>query len=136
MHETRTRALNDAAIRRGRYVLYWMQASQRAVDNPALDVAVELGNSMPLPVLCVFGLAASYPDANLRHYAFMLEGLRETKESLENQGIWQALSACRTRLPSPSLTKRPFLCVTADIFVIRRIGAALFLNAAHAKFSR
>ncbi len=91
MHETRTRALNDAAIRRGRYVLYWMQASQRAVDNPALDVAVELGNSLSLPVLCVFGLAASYPEANLRHHAFMLKGLRETKEGLENQGIQLAV---------------------------------------------
>ena len=91
IHETRTRALNDAEIRRGNYVLYWMQASQRAVDNPALDVAVELANSLSLPVLCVFGLAASYPEANLRHYAFMLEGLRETKESLENRGIQLAI---------------------------------------------
>ena len=29
--------------REGRCVVYWMQRSQRGVDNPALDVAVELG---------------------------------------------------------------------------------------------
>ncbi|HVP20022.1 MAG TPA: deoxyribodipyrimidine photo-lyase [Spirochaetia bacterium] len=77
--------------RRGRYVLYWMQASQRAVDNPALDVAVEEANSLSLPVLCVFGLTASYPEANLRHFAFMLEGLRETRQTLEGRGIQLAV---------------------------------------------
>jgi deoxyribodipyrimidine photo-lyase len=56
-------------------------------------VAVELGNSLSLPVLCVFGLDASYPQANLRHYAFMLEGLRETRENLEARGVQLAVVA-------------------------------------------
>ena len=91
MHETRTRALNGAPVGRGRYVLYWMQASQRAVDNPALDVAVEQANDLSLPVLCVLGLDVSYPEANLRHFAFMLEGLRETGEALEARGVQLAV---------------------------------------------
>ena len=91
MHESRISALNTAAVRRGRYVLYWMQASQRAVDNPALDVAVERANDLSLPVLCVFGLSSSYPEANLRHYAFMLEGLAETRVRLAEIGVQLAV---------------------------------------------
>ena len=87
MHESRISALNGAAVRRGRYVLYWMQASQRAVDNPALDVAVERANDLSLPVLCVFGLSSSYPEANLRHHAFMLEGLAETRTRCAEIGV-------------------------------------------------
>ena len=30
----------------GECVVYWMQRAQRALDNPALDVAVELGNEL------------------------------------------------------------------------------------------
>jgi len=79
--------LNREPVRKGRYVLYWMQASQRAVENPALDAAIARANSLDLPVLCVFGLTASYPEANLRHYAFMIEGLAETRASLARFGI-------------------------------------------------
>jgi deoxyribodipyrimidine photo-lyase len=35
----------------------------------------------------VFGLTDDYPDANLRHYWFMLEGLKETQTALEKRGI-------------------------------------------------
>jgi len=79
--------LNREPVRKGRYVLYWMQASQRAAENPALDAAIVRANSLDLPVLCVFGLTASYPEANLRHYAFMIEGLAETRASLARFGI-------------------------------------------------
>lgn len=30
----------------GECVVYWMQCAQRALDNPALDVALELGNEL------------------------------------------------------------------------------------------
>lgn len=83
----RESALNRAPVRRGRYVLYWMQASQRAEENPALDAAIARASSLGLPVLVVFGLASSYPEANLRHYSFMIEGLAETRDALEAKGI-------------------------------------------------
>ena len=41
--------------------------------------------------MCVFGLTASYPEANLRHYAFMIEGLAETRASLARPGITLAV---------------------------------------------
>ncbi|RME35909.1 MAG: deoxyribodipyrimidine photolyase [Thermoflexia bacterium] len=68
-------------------VLYWMQSSQRACWNPALEFAVDQANERGLPLLVAFGLTPHYPEANLRHYAWMLEGLRETAQSLLERGI-------------------------------------------------
>ncbi len=71
----------------GRYVLYWMQASQRARHNPALEYAARQANDLQKPLLVFFGLTGSFPEANLRHYAFMLDGLRETHAALHRRGI-------------------------------------------------
>lgn len=83
----RVRALNGRPFRPGRYILYWMDASQRASGNPALEHAIALGNGLRLPVVVAFGLTPRYPEANLRHYAFMVEGLRETAAVLRERGI-------------------------------------------------
>ncbi|MDN7025326.1 deoxyribodipyrimidine photolyase [Methanoculleus sp. FWC-SCC1] len=71
----------------GEYVLYWMQASQRADWNHALEYAVERANALRRPLVVFFGLTWSYPEANGRHYRFMLEGLQETEERLKERGI-------------------------------------------------
>ena len=83
----RIHPLNHRPFASGQYVLYWMQASQRAYWNPALEFAVDLANQRQLPLLVGFGLTDRYPEANLRHYAWMLEGLRETAEALQERGI-------------------------------------------------
>jgi deoxyribodipyrimidine photo-lyase len=87
VHETRIQRLNDLELRKGRYVLYWMQQSQRAEYNHALEYAVQLANALGESVLVGFALMDDYPEANLRHYTFMLEGLLETQASLSEQGI-------------------------------------------------
>ena len=74
---TRIQPLNDADICKGDYVLYWMQQSQRAEDNHALEFAVQQANDRGQGLLVVFGLTDGYPEANPRHYRFMLEGLQE-----------------------------------------------------------
>ena len=83
----RVRILADRPERAGDYVLYWMQASQREPFNPALEYAVATAGDLGLPVVVGFGLMPAYPEANARHYSFMLEGLRETRECLERRGI-------------------------------------------------
>ena len=84
----RIQLLNERAhADEAEYVLYWMQQSQRARHNPALERALHHANSEGLPLLVVFGLMDDYPEANLRHYTFMLEGLRETKRRLQERGI-------------------------------------------------
>jgi deoxyribodipyrimidine photo-lyase len=96
MERTLIRQLNDADERNGRYVLYWMQHSQRAWQNPALELAINEANERELPVVVTFGLMADYPEANARHYAFLLQGLADVDEGLKQRGI-----AFVVRLGSP-----------------------------------
>ncbi len=83
----RIQQLNERNVQRGDYVLYWMQQSQRAEYNHALEYAIQRANDLGQPCLAAFGLMDSYPEANLRHYSFMLEGLKETRETLAERGI-------------------------------------------------
>jgi deoxyribodipyrimidine photo-lyase len=87
IREERVRDLNEGAVRNGDYVLYWMQSSQRAEQNHALEYAVQQANEMGQRLLVVFGLTDDYPEANLRHYTFMLEGLKDAQDSLKERGI-------------------------------------------------
>ena len=87
MHDARIQRLNDRPVLDGRYVLYWMQASQRAEFNPALEYAIRRADESNLGVVVAFGMMAGYPDANARHFAFMLEGLAEVADSLRRRGI-------------------------------------------------
>ena len=84
---TRIHPLKDRPRRSGDYVLYWMQQSQRPTFNHALEHAVRTANDAGLPLLVVFGLMDAYPEANERHYHFMLQGLRDTQQQLARRGI-------------------------------------------------
>ena len=79
--------LNAKNERRGRYVLYWMQASQRASCNHALEFAIDRANELRQPLVAYFGLTIAYPEANLRHYRFMLEGLAGVRRDLAERRI-------------------------------------------------
>jgi deoxyribodipyrimidine photo-lyase len=71
----------------GEYVLYWMQQSQRAEFNPALEKGIEEANRRRLPLIVLFVLIESYAGAGRRHYRFMLQGLEETRHRLAERGI-------------------------------------------------
>ena len=87
----RIRILNDVAPRAdGAYVLYLLQQANRAHFNPALEFAIEEGNRLGLPVVACFGLldgTSGFPEANARHYAFLLQGLADAKAGLERRGV-------------------------------------------------
>ncbi len=87
IHQSRIQRLNDKPVRKGRYVLYWMQAAQRTEYNHALEYAIRRANESSIPVVVVFGLTDDYPEANLRHYLFMLQGLQEVAASLLDRGM-------------------------------------------------
>ncbi|CAB1083513.1 Deoxyribodipyrimidine photolyase, type II (EC [Olavius algarvensis Delta 1 endosymbiont] len=87
VQKSRIQVLNDAEIAKGRYVLYWMQQSQRADYNHALEYAIQQANRLGQGVLVAFGMMDDYPEANLRHYTFMLQGLKETRDTLARRGI-------------------------------------------------
>ncbi|MGL5125649.1 MAG: deoxyribodipyrimidine photo-lyase [Fusobacteriaceae bacterium] len=84
MLDKRVKYLNELDVNnKGEYVLYWMQQSCRVSYNHALNYAVQRANELDLPLLVCFGITDSYPEANERHYSFLLEGLLEVKEVLE-----------------------------------------------------
>ncbi|HEV2484862.1 MAG TPA: deoxyribodipyrimidine photo-lyase [Terracidiphilus sp.] len=68
-------------------VVYWMQRAMRIVDNPALDVAIEAGNLLRLPVVVYFQVIPNYPNANLRHYHFLQQGLRDVAEDAADRDL-------------------------------------------------
>ena len=71
----------------GRCVVYWMQRAMRIDDNPALDVAIEAANALGLPVVVFFSVIPNYPNANLRHYHFMAQGLRDVEADAAARGV-------------------------------------------------
>ena len=87
IENSRIQVLNDHAPRPGDFVLYWMQASQRTRFNFALEHAIATANRLRLPVVVLFGLMDDYPEANERHYAFMLQGLADVHAALALGGI-------------------------------------------------
>jgi deoxyribodipyrimidine photo-lyase len=85
----------------GRAVVYWMQRAVRINDNPALDVAIEAGNLLGLPVVVYFSVIPNYPNANLRHYHFLGQALRDVAEDAAERGVGFVLR----RHPESSLEK-------------------------------
>jgi len=71
----------------GKCVVYWMQRAMRIQDNPALDVAVVVANLLRLPVVVFFSVIPNYPNANLRHYHFMQQGLRDVETDAAERGV-------------------------------------------------
>ncbi len=71
----------------GNCVVYWMQRSQRALDNPALEVAVKAANLLWKPCVVFFAPVPFYPHANLRHYRFLNQGISDIAAGLKKRGI-------------------------------------------------
>lgn len=88
IHPARLQFLIDRPPRPSRdYVLYWMQQSQRTRCNHAMEYAIERANDLSLPLLVCFGLMDDYPEANARHYFFLLQGLGDVRVNLQRRGI-------------------------------------------------
>ena len=64
-----------------------MQRAQRGVDNHALNLAIAIGNELKLPVVVYFAGISNFPHANLRHYVFLQQGLRDVAEELERRNV-------------------------------------------------
>ena len=86
-------------------VVYWMQASQRVEDNLALAHAADAARELSRPLVVVFGLTSGFPEANTRHYQFLLEGLVEVAAGLKDREIGFAV---RLGHPYEAVTELPF----------------------------
>jgi deoxyribodipyrimidine photo-lyase len=82
----------------GNCVVYWMQRAQRGIDNPALNVAVKAANALGKPVV-VFFAPRPFGAANLRHYAFLAQGIPDIADALAKRDIGLILR----RFPEDSL---------------------------------
>lgn len=67
-------------------MLYWMQQAQRADFNQALEFAIERAGALRKPLVVFFGVTPRFPYATADHYRFMLEGLAETAQAIEDRG--------------------------------------------------
>ena len=99
----------DAPLRGGAgYVLYWTRTASRATENPALDVALTVGNALGLPVLAYHAVSERYPYASDRHHWFILEGMRDLADAYAERGV---AYACHVERPGH---RGPWLRVLAD----------------------
>lgn len=114
----RIRILGDATTaERGDYILYWMHHALRAHENPALDVALEAGSQMHLPVLVYQGLSGAHPYNSDRHHTFILEGSRDVARDLLARDIRHVFYLAQdptSTSPLRSFMRRARLVVTED----------------------
>jgi deoxyribodipyrimidine photo-lyase len=111
IQKERIKALNKKEVKKGAYVLYWMQASQRAEYNHALEYAIIKANELRQPILVFFGITDHFPEANERHYTFMLEGLKEVRYSLEKRGIQMVILHQSPEMGTVRLAKKASLVI-------------------------
>ena len=111
IQKERIKALNEESIKNGRYILHWMQASQRVEFNHALEYAISKANELSKPLVVYFGIAENYPEAYERHYYFMLEGLKEVQSSLRKKDIKMVVRPEQPEIGVPEMSKNACLVV-------------------------
>jgi deoxyribodipyrimidine photo-lyase len=78
-----------------------MQRAQRALDNAALNIAVDTANVIGKPIVVFFAPVPFYPHANLRHYRFLNQAIPEIAAELARKNIGFVLR----RFPDHSLLR-------------------------------
>ena len=91
IHDLRIHAAGVPGPQSGRdLILYWMQTTQRAHDNFALEFAIDQANKLRLPLLVYHGLRQDYPWASDRIHSFILESVVDLYRDFEARGIQYA----------------------------------------------
>lgn len=68
-------------------IIYWMQESQRTKYNFALEYSIKLANDNLVPLFVFFNYLPNFPEAQKRHFDFMLQGLIDVKKNLLKRNI-------------------------------------------------
>jgi deoxyribodipyrimidine photo-lyase len=98
----------------GEAIVYWMERARRGRDNPALDLAIELGNLLRKPVVVFFAIHPFVERANLRHYTFLAEGLVDLAEDLRQRRVELALRSYPNHRLLPFLQERTPAILVGD----------------------
>jgi len=85
--QRRIQKLNEKEINNSGPVIYWMSRDQRVHDNWALLYSQELAKENNLPLAVVFCLNPNFLEATIRQYDFMIKGLQEVEENLNELNI-------------------------------------------------
>ncbi len=113
----RLNILTDGEAREGNFVIYWMQRAQRTEFNHALEYAVEKANELDKTLVVFFGITDEFEEGNLRHYRFMLEGLKKTKKELEDRDIKLLIKHEHPREEVVNLAKEASLVVVDKAYM-------------------
>lgn len=87
MDKERVKYLKTNKEKKGEYIIYWMQETQRIEYNFSLEKAIEVANESKLPLYVIFNYIKNYPEASERHFKFMLQGLKDVRDTLERYGV-------------------------------------------------
>lgn len=99
----RVAGLGSGSVRPdGEFVLCWLHHAVRGHENPVLDVAVHLGNTLSKPVLVYQGLGGNHRFNSDRQHTFILEGARDLQAELATRRI-----ACAFHLPQNPVAPGP-----------------------------
>lgn len=98
---------------KGGCAVYWMQRAQRGIDNHAVDVAAQAANLLSVPLVVYFAAVSNFPHANLRHFAFLNQGLPDIEADLAARNI----AFVMRRYPHHSLEK-----------LLAEVGAVLLIG--------
>lgn len=71
----------------GQFVIYRMQASVRIKRNLALYEAARLSRVLKKPLKVFFHINIDFPEANYRHFQFLMDGLEYIEHELVKQGV-------------------------------------------------
>ncbi|XP_040205595.1 deoxyribodipyrimidine photo-lyase-like isoform X2 [Rana temporaria] len=108
--------LNDDA----QGIVYWMSRDQRVEDNWAFLYAQRLAVKQKLPLHVVFCLVPKFLEATIRHYGFMLKGLKEVAEDCKELNIPFHLLIGYAKEVLPDFVKKHSICgVVADFSPLR-----------------
>ena len=94
----------------GACVVYWMQRAQRGLNNAAVDCAVNVANELGLPLLVYFSAISNFPNANLRHYVFLNQGLPDIEVDLAERNISFIVPPKRDALPPAGIIPSLVMC--------------------------
>ena len=104
-------------------VVYWMSRDQRVNDNWALLYASKTALELKSPIAVIFCLVPEFLGATLKHYDFMLSGLREIKKILNEKNIPFFLLYGQPEIEIPLFIKKVkagFLITDFDPLKIKR----------------
>ena len=117
IENTRIKLLNQKTVQPRELVVYWMQSSQRTSFNHALEYAIQTSNKLNKFLKVYFVINKSYPEAQNRHFIFMLEGLYEVQKELSQKNIQMILEIGNPIEIISKLSRKSCLIVTDRAYI-------------------